>query len=937
MYPVLILRCEVVCLLILLSLVYTSRSYHIGRDSRTFYRLCSFAVMHVIFDIVTVWTVNHLDSVPGWLNNAAHIIFYLTAILFSHEILHYVVKLCYPGHANRIYVTGLVLPAIYLCCLPWLDIEYVTVSGTNSSTGPAAYVGYGIAFVYFVSAAIVILLNTKRLSAAIKRTLLPVLLVLTLTETVQCFYRELLFTGAAITIVTVAFFFTLENPVKIFERKVMTDALTGVRSRHSYDTDIAAFDVEFTKHPSDDFIFAFCDINNLRAINARFGHTEGDNYISFIASELKKSLLHADGIYRMGGDEFLVVFRGVPEETAAKELAAVHANAELDSVDMDYDPSVAIGYAVSTTEYSTLRDVLRTADYMMYRNKAEMKERKAFIKGIKGTRLNLTGLTDRLFDAMCTSNDRTYPFITNMETGVTRISDYWKEYFDLPDVFYSDFNSVWSDYIHPDDRKAFLDDINNTVSGRQQYHDCEYRAINPSGEYVKCSCHGSLYHGKDGEPDIFAGYMINHGVEETVDAVTGLDNFSVLSKSALESKMDHVPYSVLKLRIRNFSRINMLYGYDTGSDLRRLISESLCAIVGTDGKVFCQDNINFTIKVEGDDRDKVKNLYKRIVSAFSAGVFSGEVLMPLELAGGALIVNTFNDNEIIEDAKDRSSLIAAVEESDTFRHGKLVFVDELTGAGSADVELLADIHRDAIGEKKHFLLRYQPIVDTLTGGVCGAEALLRWNHPQQGEISPAKFISFLENDPCYFDLGFFILRTAITDSLRFRRLCPGFRISVNITALQLQRDDFLPKTLDILKELDFPASALVLELTERCKELDESFLKERIRAIRTAGIKIALDDIGTGYSSLSLLLNIPVDEMKLDKEFTKCLPESSEHRIVAEALTKGALDIGMDLCFEGIENEAQYRYVESQGAFLCQGYYFAKPLKKDELEEYIKK
>ena len=935
MYPVLILRSEVVCLIILIGLITSSREYYIGRDSHTFYRLGAFAVTHVIFDIITVWTVNHLDTTPGWLNYLAHVVFYLTAILFSHEILYYVFKLCYPKSSRKVYVVGLVLPALYLCGLPWMPISYVTVNGTNSSTGTAAYVGYSLAFVYFICATAIIIINRKTLSSAIKRTLLPVLLILILTETIQCFYRELLFTGAAATIVTVAFFFTLENPVKIFERKVMTDALTGVRSRHSYDADIEKYDAEFMKDPGGDYIFAFCDINNLRAVNARFGHTEGDNYISFIASEMKKCLVSSDGIYRMGGDEFLVVYRGVSEDDVAKELSDVHKYAELDSVEMDYEPSVAIGYAVSSGEYSSLRDVLRTADYMMYRNKAEMKERKAFIKGIRGTRLNLTGLTDRIFDAMCSSNDRAYPFIINMETGVARISDYWKEYFKLDDVFYINFVDKWAEYIHPDDRAAYLDEISRAISGRQQFYSSEFRALNPAGEYVRCSCHGSLYHGKDGDPDVFAGYMVNHGVEETVDSVTGLYNFNVLSQGAVERKRNRVPYSVLKLRICNFNRINMLYGYDKANDLVRLIAKNLCTLVGDDGEVFCQDGVNFTIRMDSYDRDAVKVLYRRISAAFSSGVFEGEKIMPLELAGGALIVSDYTGDFEIDDANDRRALIAAVEESGTFNHGELVFADQLNADSSDSMVLLAQIHQDAIGDKSGFFLRYQPIVDAVDHKVRGAEALLRWSHPQQGEISPGKFIFFLENDPCYFELGFHILRQALAAAKQFRNRIPDFRISVNITALQLQRDDFLPKVLDILQEMDYPADDLILELTERCKELAEGFLKERIRAIRAAGIRVALDDVGTGYSSLSLMLNIPVDEMKLDMEFTRKLPSSSEHRIVAEALTRGAGDLYMDLCFEGVENSEQLDYIKSKGAFLCQGYYFAKPLKEDEFAEFI--
>lgn len=933
MYPVLILRSEIVCLIILLLLVLTSRSFHLGRSSKTFYRLSLFAVIHVIFDIITVWTVNHLDTVPTGVNYVAHLIFYLAAILFSHEILDYVVTLCYPAKSKLIYYLGLALPVIYLFCLPFLPIDYVICNGTNSSTGPAAYVGYGIAFIYFITATIIILLNKSKLSAAIRNTLLPMLFVLIIVETLQIFFRELLFTGGGVTIITVAFFFTLENPVKIFERKVMTDALTGVRSRHSYDQSIAEYDEQFRSAPSDRFIFAFCDINNLRAVNARFGHAEGDHYISFISSILSRDLAHAEGIYRMGGDEFLVIYVDVPEDTVSAELSKVHESTELESVDMDYDPSVAIGYAVSSSEYNSLRDVLRTADYIMYRNKAEMKGQKAFLRGIRGTRLNLSGLTDRIFDAMSSSNNRSYPFITNMETSVTRISDYWRDFFGLPDVFFASFINVWKDYIHPEDREAFVRAFDLAYSGKEQFLDTEFRALAPDGDYVTCSCRGSVYHGKDGEPDVFAGYMVNHGVADTVDPITGLSNLKVIARRIEDSKSQGKTVTVLKLRIKNFTRVNLLYGYEAADDLKRSIGARLCEIIGNHGTVYCQDGSNFSILFQGDDKPLASVMARRIRESFRGGLRLHNTVLPMDTCAGAMVIKP--DNGLVE-KEQRSALIAALEESDAFRHGELVFVDEIQKTDSADFHLLAAIHRDVLGAKEHFFMRYQPINASYTGEVMGAEALIRWASPELGEIKPDRFITFLENDPCYYDLGFFILRNAIADAAEFKKQNPFFRVNINITALQLQHDDFLPRVLELLKEFNYPSSDLILELTERCKELDEDFLKERIMALRSTGIRVALDDMGTGYSTISLLVNIPMDEIKLDKDFTQKLLTSREHQIIADALCKAVHDASVDLCFEGVENKALLDFVKGYGPFLCQGYYFAKPLTASEFTDYMK-
>ena len=178
MYLVLILRAEAVCLVILGFLFLTSRSYNIGKDEKTFSRLLGFALLHVIFDIITVLTVNNTGAVPSWVNRLCHIIFYLSAIFFSSELANYVFSICYPRRAKLFYALGHALAAIYLCCLPFLKIEYLPVGGTYASTGPAAIVGYGLAFIFFISALVIIFINLKILPGPIKISLIPMMSIL---------------------------------------------------------------------------------------------------------------------------------------------------------------------------------------------------------------------------------------------------------------------------------------------------------------------------------------------------------------------------------------------------------------------------------------------------------------------------------------------------------------------------------------------------------------------------------------------------------------------------------------------------------------------------------------------------------------------------------------------------------------------------------------
>ena len=934
MYPLLILREEIVCLVILAFLLFTSKAYDMGKDSRTFYTLAWLAVLHVVFDVITIWTVNHIDTTPYWVNYIAHVIFYMAAILFSHQLLHYVVKLCYKFNDRKRYLLGFILPFLYLVSIPFLGIDYITGNGTNSSSGSAVIIGFAIAFLYFLTAIVLILINRKKLSRGVVSVLLPVLVVLILSEFVQIVVREFLFTGAAVTIVTVAFFFSLENPVHVFEQKVNTDAMTGVNSRHRYEQDIKFLEERFNEDRNSDFIIAYCDINDLRTVNTRFGHSEGDRYITFVAAKLINGLKNASGIYRMGGDEFLVVYYKKSEDLALSELRAVQEECAVPEEGMNFIPGLSVGYAISGPEYRSLNEVMRTADFYMYRNKSEKNSIRAFISNEdSGKKINLSGLTDKLFDAMCESNERSYPFLTNLDTGVTRISHRWVEYFNLPSEFLPNFDDVWIPHIHPEDRQAYIDDITATLTGKQQFHSCEYRALTPDGEYVLCSCQGAIYHEMDGISDFFSGTLINHGIRESADAITGLWNFSVLDEKVGDIIRSGGKAIILKLGINNFSRINMLYGYIGGHSVLKAAANVLSQNLKGYGDVYCEEGTNFSILLPNTTKETARVIYERIHSTFTTGILVDDSQLPIDIACGAyeIVPGGTDDRKSI-----RSSLICALEESTYNEHGKVVFYDELKARDDmSNYSLLKEIHQDALNEKKNFHMCYQAIAETRTGKVIGAEALLRWASPELGEIAPGRFIDFLENDPCFYDLGIFILRESISAAREMKDIFPGFSININVTALQLQREDFIDNVLSILDEYNYPANSLVLELTERCKEMNSDFLRARIDELRSHRIRVAFDDMGTGYSTIDLLMNIPVDEIKLDKTFVNSISTNFNYRIFVEALMRGTMDRKYIVCFEGVETESMVEYLRRFGTSFCQGYYFSKPLTKDDFCERL--
>ena len=932
---VLILRAEIVCLIILIYLTMVSRTYRMGKDAGIFRQILFFAVLHVVMDIVTVWTVNHTDTVPVFWNNLAHIIFYLSAIMFSYSMCMYTMNLARAQQLGKKKMSLALVPAVIYTILliaGVLHIEYEQLNGTWASVGTAAVVGFVLAFGYFAVGILDIFWHWKRIGTHFKKTMLPMLFTLIISILIQTQVKEFLFTGCAITVITVAFFFTLENPAAVLERKIMMDALSGLGTRSGYEHDMEEYDRQFAEDKNLRFTFLFVDINNLKSVNGLYGHQEGDAYIANMAVLLVTNLQNAEHIYRMGGDEFLAIYRKTDEKVVVKDIERVQKVVGKDK-NKGYTPELAIGYAISDPKYNNLRDVLRVADYMMYRNKADMKREIA--EGVihhTGTRLNLSGLTDRIFDAMCLTSEEYYPYLNNLETNVTRVAPAMAEFFGLEGEFMEDFGNRWIEKVHPEDRQEYIDDLTATMNGRKQYHFCKYRALGKNGEYVDVTCRGGVYHGRDGEPDVFAGYVVNHGATNRIDPATGLPTHHVLFERLDEAIREQCSAVVLRLEVRNMNRIKMMYSGQIAETVTRKLADDFRQMAGEHGEAFSNQGSNFILLLPGFDIPRANELYGQIRSHCSAGILAGDMVVPVDIIGGAVLLP---DALLKTPFEIRQASIFAIEVANTSNRNKLTFYTApgAISQGEDAREIIRTIHHDCVMDRKRFFLRFQPIVHAQTGKVAGAEALLRWRSEEHGEVPPGLFIGFLENDPAYEPLGYDIIRNAVRTAGRFRKTVPDFRINVNITALQLLADDFIPNVMKILAEEKYDPNFLMLELTERCKEMEFELLNERVQELKSAGIRVALDDMGTGFSTIDLLLHLHANEIKLDMSFTRELQSDQTHEMMAETLCQASQKKNVDICFEGVETVETLEYLKRYGDVLVQGYYFDKPLLPEEFEK----
>jgi EAL domain-containing protein (putative c-di-GMP-specific phosphodiesterase class I) len=225
-----------------------------------------------------------------------------------------------------------------------------------------------------------------------------------------------------------------------------------------------------------------------------------------------------------------------------------------------------------------------------------------------------------------------------------------------------------------------------------------------------------------------------------------------------------------------------------------------------------------------------------------------------------------------------------------------------------------------------FYLRYQPLVNAQTGRIKGVEALLRWRNDTYGELAPGQFIQWLEQNDCFFELGNWILRQAMTDALPLVKEHPEFLLSVNVTYSQIERSDFLGNFTQILEQTGFPPENLYIELTERTNPQDITNLRRELDYFSQKGVKIALDDFGTGSASLNLLRQLPIDRLKIDSQFVAHIQTNRTDEIIVESVIDSANKLGISVCVEGIETEQLRDYVQKYNVDTLQGYYYSRPV-----------
>ncbi len=511
-------------------------------------------------------------------------------------------------------------------------------------------------------------------------------------------------------------------------------------------------------------------------------------------------------------------------------------------------------------------------------------------------------------------------------TGVPDEMHYGLARWELPDTFVSE--GQWREH-------------REVLQAHQVFHDFEMQRLAPDGSTVWVSISGEPIFDAEGQ---FTGYR---GVARDIterkraeaeiqrlafyDELTGLPNRRLLmdrlERAATASLRDGSHGALLFLDLDNFKGINDTMGHEWGDRLLVQVGQRLAASVRATDTVARLGGDEFVVVIQGLNPQASE-------AAVEAEAVAQKVLLALNqpyLVDGSEMHSTpsigialFSNLQLPAQELLKRADLAMYQAKAQGRNTLCFFDPAMQAAASARSVLEGDIRQGLA--RQEFVLHYQPVVSA-TGQVLGAEALVRWNHPQRGMVTPGDFIPLAEQTGLILPLGRQVLAMACQQLAQWARApaTAAWTVAVNVSAHEFRQPDFVQQVLTALRDSGCDPRQLKLELTESLllHDVEDSILK--MQALRTQGVGFSLDDFGTGYSSLSYLKRLPLDQLKIDQSFVRDVLTDPNDATIACTIITLARSLGLDVVAEGVETEGQRDFLLRNGCQRFQGYLFGRP------------
>jgi diguanylate cyclase (GGDEF)-like protein len=417
------------------------------------------------------------------------------------------------------------------------------------------------------------------------------------------------------------------------------------------------------------------------------------------------------------------------------------------------------------------------------------------------------------------------------------------------------------------------------------------------------------------------------------DSLTGLPNrarfFDLLASQAASRRAADQTFAVLMLDLDRFKPVNDMHGHAAGDSVLTMVAERLQSVLRDRDVVSRLGGDEFAVLQLGEPGlDGAEHLAARIVQVIASRPFliDGHPVHVGASVGIATAPSDGDDPAELMSHADLALYAAKAAGRGTYRCYDATLDDQMRARRSLETGLRQALAADQME------LHYQPLIDAKSGQITSAEALVRWNHPERGQISPADFIGIAEETGLILPLGKWVLETACLEAVSWPST---MSVAVNLSPVQFREPALVDMVANALRRSSLPPERLELEITEGVLLSNEVRTLEVLGELRALGVRISMDDFGTGYSSLSYLRKFPFDKIKIDQSFVRQVPDDAESAAIVRAIITMGSCLGISTTVEGVETSAQFDFSVDEGCDTIQGYLISMPLERHDFTAFI--
>jgi diguanylate cyclase (GGDEF)-like protein/PAS domain S-box-containing protein len=534
-------------------------------------------------------------------------------------------------------------------------------------------------------------------------------------------------------------------------------------------------------------------------------------------------------------------------------------------------------------------------------------------------------------------------WIINIQTNKAFFSDGFIQVFGRsPEEFYQD-DGLWEKTIHPDDSSVVQK--RKTEKRKGEVTIDEYRIITPTGEVRWVQDRGFPYQDKEGQWRFYIGIILDiterKNSDEKIkylafhDDLTGLPNRKLFQEhldTTIKNAKSEENHIILFIDLDQFKMVNDTLGHSIGDLLLKEVGKRISSCIRIQDIVARHAGDEFIILMKNVSTIETDSIAKRILQSLEEAFFiqENEIFISASIGISIYPLHGTDPETLIKNA-DAAMYDAKFYGKNNFKYYSI----EIENANNRKMAIINGLHKAL--EYKEFEIYYQPKIITSSQSVVGVEALLRWNHPLHGPISPSEFIPLAEETGMIIAIGEWVLQEACRKYKEWESqgFAPEY-LCINISPRQLRDPHFINKITNAIKEHHFIAQHLEIEITESVAidNFDDVFTK--LKQIREIGVKVALDDFGTGYSSLSYLRHFPIDSLKIDRSFIKDVMIDSQTAAIVTSIIYIAHSLNLPVIAEGVETEEQFHLLNDLQCDYIQGYFISPPVPTNEIEVILK-